>query len=43
MMAGLTLSERESVWEQIERELGRFEGPNGFEGPCETLVVGDTK
>jgi SAM-dependent methyltransferase len=38
MMSGLSQPERESVWEEIERELRQFEGPNGFEGPCEMLV-----
>lgn len=43
MMSGLSQAERGSVWEEIERELRRFEGPNGFEGPCEMLVVAGTK
>jgi hypothetical protein len=43
MVAGLSETERESVWEEIERELGRFEGPDGFEGPCEMLVGAGTK
>ena len=43
MMSGLPETERESVWEEIERELGRFEGPDGFEGPCEMLVGVGTK
>jgi ubiquinone/menaquinone biosynthesis C-methylase UbiE len=43
MMSGLPETEREAVWEEIERELGRFEGPDGFEGPCEMLVGAGTK
>jgi ubiquinone/menaquinone biosynthesis C-methylase UbiE len=43
IMSGLPETERESVWEEIERELGRFEGPDGFEGPCEMLVGVGTK
>jgi SAM-dependent methyltransferase len=43
MMAGLPETERESVWEDIERELRQFEGPDGFEGPCEMLIVAGTK
>ena len=39
MMAGLSESEREEVWEEIEAELRQFEGPNGFEGPCEMIVA----
>ncbi|MDP9363402.1 MAG: methyltransferase domain-containing protein [Chloroflexota bacterium] len=38
MMAGLTEAEREDTWAEIERELRRFEGPEGFEGPCEMIV-----
>jgi SAM-dependent methyltransferase len=39
MMSGLSESEREETWREIEQELGQFEGTEGFEGPCE-LVVG---
>ncbi len=38
MLSGLSESEREEVWEEIEGELGQFEGSNGFEGPCEMIV-----
>jgi ubiquinone/menaquinone biosynthesis C-methylase UbiE len=38
MLAGLSEAERASVWEEIEQELRQFEGPNGFEGPCEMIV-----
>jgi SAM-dependent methyltransferase len=43
MLAGLGASEREQVWSEVETELGRFEGPNGFEGPCELLVAAATR
>ena len=43
MMSGLSQPERESVWEEIERELRQFEGPNGFDGPCEMLVGAGAK
>jgi SAM-dependent methyltransferase len=43
MMSGLSQPERESVWGEIERELRQFEGPNGFEGPCEMLVGAGAK
>ena len=39
MLAGLPEEERRDVWDEIARELRQFEGPGGFEGPCE-LVVG---
>lgn len=43
MLAGLDQPAREEAWEEIERELRRFEGPDGFEGPCELLVAAATK
>jgi hypothetical protein len=43
MLAGLDRPAREEAWEEIERELGRFEGPDGFEGPCELVVAAATK
>ena len=43
MMSGLSQPEREAVWGEIEEELRRFEGPNGFEGPCEMLVGAGAK
>jgi SAM-dependent methyltransferase len=39
MLAGLPEDERPSVWQEIERELAKFEGPSGFVGPCEMLVA----
>jgi len=38
MLAGLDEAGREAAWTEIETELGRFERPDGFEGPCELLV-----
>ncbi len=38
MLSGLPESERGAVWEEIEEELRQFEGPDGFEGPCEMIV-----
>ena len=43
MLAGLSESARAEAWREIETELGRFEGPNGFEGPCELLIAAGTK
>lgn len=42
MLAGLSESERESTWSEIEQELAAFEGPAGFEGPCELIIGGGT-
>ena len=39
MMSGLTDSEKQSVWEEIEHELKKFETANGFIGPCEMIVA----
>ena len=39
MMSGLTEREKESVWEEIEQELKKFETENGFTGPCEMVVA----
>jgi SAM-dependent methyltransferase len=38
MLAGLAETERNAVWEEIERELHQFDGPNGFEAPCDLIV-----
>jgi SAM-dependent methyltransferase len=43
MLSGLTEPEREAAWEEIARELARFEGPDGFAGPCEMIVGVGTK
>jgi ubiquinone/menaquinone biosynthesis C-methylase UbiE len=44
MMGGLSDSQKESVWEEIEQELKKFETANGFIGPCEMIVaVGEKK
>jgi len=39
MLAGLSEAERPSVWEEIEQELRKFEGTDGFVGPCEMIVA----
>jgi ubiquinone/menaquinone biosynthesis C-methylase UbiE len=39
MMAGLTGAERQAAWEEIEQELRRYEGADGFEGPCELVIA----
>jgi len=43
MMSGLSESEREETWKEIEETLRQFEGPNGFEGPCEMIIGAGTK
>jgi ubiquinone/menaquinone biosynthesis C-methylase UbiE len=44
MMSNLSDSEKESVWQEIEKELQKFETEEGFLGPCEMVVaVGEKK
>jgi ubiquinone/menaquinone biosynthesis C-methylase UbiE len=43
MMSGLTDKEKESVWNEIEEELKKFETEKGFIGPCEMVVAIGTK
>jgi hypothetical protein len=40
MLAGLGPDARAAVWQEITAALTGFEGPDGFVGPCELLVVG---
>jgi SAM-dependent methyltransferase len=39
MLAGVDEAAREDAWEEIEQALRAFEGPHGFEGPCEMVVA----
>jgi len=43
MLLGLAPAEREAAWAEIEDALRQFEGPDGFTGPCEMLVVSATR
>lgn len=43
MLAGLAPAQREEAWTEIAGELARFEGPDGFAGPCELVVAWGTK
>jgi SAM-dependent methyltransferase len=38
MMSSLNEAERADTWDEIERELRRFETASGFVGPCEMIV-----
>jgi SAM-dependent methyltransferase len=38
MLAGVTSAQRDQAWQEIEAELGPFEGSGGFEGPCQLLI-----
>jgi ubiquinone/menaquinone biosynthesis C-methylase UbiE len=39
MLAGVPEAERPSVWGEIEEDLKKFEGVEGFVGPCEMIVA----
>lgn len=39
MLAALDETARAEAWQEVERELGTYEGQNGFESPCEIIVV----
>jgi hypothetical protein len=43
MLSGLPGPEREAAWAEIGTALAGFEGPGGFVGPCELLVVSGTR
>jgi SAM-dependent methyltransferase len=43
MLANVSDDERAGAWQEIEETLGRFEGLDGFVGPCEMLVVSGRK
>ena len=43
MLSGVEERERSAVWDEIERALARFDGADGFVGPCELLVGWGTK
>jgi SAM-dependent methyltransferase len=43
MLANVSDDERAAAWQEIEETLGQFEGPDGFLGPCEMLVVSGRK
>jgi len=40
MLGSMTAADQESVWADIESELGQFESNEGFVGPCELVVAG---
>ncbi|KGN39865.1 class I SAM-dependent methyltransferase [Knoellia aerolata] len=43
MLSGLDEGARDDAWAEIEEALGQFDGPDGFVGPCEMLVVSGTR
>ena len=43
MLAGVETAQRAAAWNEVAEALGQFEGPDGFVGPCEMLVVSGTR
>ncbi len=43
MLVGLAPADRKAAWAEIEDAQRQFEGPGGFTGPCEMLVVSATR
>jgi SAM-dependent methyltransferase len=43
MLSGLPEDGREAAWAEIGEALAEFDGPDGFVGPCEMLVVSGTR
>jgi ubiquinone/menaquinone biosynthesis C-methylase UbiE len=43
MLGELSDAEKDEAWAEIEETLRQFEGPTGFEGPCELVVAVGTK
>ena len=43
MLSGLSDTEKDDAWHEIEESLGQFEANGQFEGPCEMLVAVGTK
>lgn len=43
MLSGLSNTEQDEAWHEIEEALGQFESKGSFEGPCEMLVAVGTK
>lgn len=43
MLAGLEEAEQEETWAEIEAAMRRFEGPDGFAGPCELVAAAARK
>jgi SAM-dependent methyltransferase len=43
MLAGLDRAAADDAWDEIAGALARFEGPDGFAGPCEMVVAAGVK
>lgn len=43
MLSGLDEAGRLAAWDEIAEQLAQFDGPEGFAGPCQLLVVSGTR
>jgi len=43
LMVRLSDAEQQQAWDEIERALAQFAGPNGYDSPCELLIGAGTK
>ncbi|HTY71808.1 MAG TPA: class I SAM-dependent methyltransferase [Actinomycetes bacterium] len=43
MLSRLDERDQEAAWSEITERLGEFDGPDGFVGPCELLVVAGSR
>ena len=43
MLIGVGEEDRRMIWAEVEEEFRKFEGPEGFESPCELLVCSGRK
>ncbi len=43
MLSGLDAAGKEAAWDEVRAALRKFEGPDGFEGPCELVIAVGTK
>src|ERR1700682_1216247 len=43
MLGGLDAAGQQAAWSEIGAELRKFQGPSGFEGPCEMEIAVGTK
>ena len=43
MLGALSEEERQAAWREIEETLQQFDGPGGFEAPCELILAAGTK
>jgi SAM-dependent methyltransferase len=43
MLSGLDDAGKNAAWEEVATALRKFEGPDGFEGPCEMAIAIGTK